>query len=272
MSSLKRGEIRDRPSIGTESAGLTSRQPRAIGDIRAREALKLDPAVRQGLANTVADRLRETLLQGIFPPAERLREVYLADLLQVSRGPVREALAQLEREGLVVITRYRGASVARLSEVDLEEVYSLRAVLEPFAVQLAISRATEQDLAAMDRVVEKMSEAVDRGITLQESAALDTEFHTLIYHASHHRRLIACWSVLRAQMYLFQITRNLSGVRPGGRRFVVRHARILNALHARDLARAVEITDEHVRSSYPPLPRRALGQGKDRQSTTPMHG
>jgi DNA-binding GntR family transcriptional regulator len=208
------------------------------------------PAVRYGLADTVADRLRETILHGYFGPEERLREEHLAELLQVSRGPVREALTQLEREGLVIIRPNRGASVARLSTVDLEEVYSLRLVLERLAVQYAVRRATDEDLAAMDRIMDALADAVDRGITTQETAALDTGFHDLIYQASHHRRLIEAWSMLRSQLYLFLLTRIVGGMK-FREEIVAKHARILAAIKSRDEAHATDLIDAHIRSSYP---------------------
>ena len=73
--------------------------------------------------------MRDVILSGQFEPDERLGEQFLAETLGVSRGPIREALDQLEREGLVLIRRNRGAFVARLSREDLNEVYSLRLAL-----------------------------------------------------------------------------------------------------------------------------------------------
>jgi DNA-binding GntR family transcriptional regulator len=243
-------------------AALRRGQPQVGRPVTPLEAA-MAPAVRYGLAETVADRLRETILHGYFAPDERLREEHLAELLQVSRGPVREALTQLEREGLVVIRPNRGASVARLSTVDLEEVYSLRLVLERLAVQYAVRRATDEDFAAMDRVMEALETAVARGITTQETAALDTGFHDLIYQASHHQRLIDAWAMLRSQLYLFLLTRIVDGMR-FREEIVAKHARILAALKSRDEARATDLIDSHIRSSYP-LVRKRTGahQGTD---------
>src|SRR5947207_7179212 len=81
------------------------------------------------LAVAIRARRREAILRGDFAPGERLREVEIAARHDVSRGPVREALLQLEQEGLVILRRNRGAVVARMSRADLEEVYSLRLAL-----------------------------------------------------------------------------------------------------------------------------------------------
>src|ERR1700682_5240471 len=98
----------------------------------------LVPPSKHTLAEDIVDRLREAIYSGQLPPNKRLREEVLASFLGLSRGPVREALAQLEREGLVIRQPNRGATVARLSLEDLEEVYSLRLALEQLAVREVI--------------------------------------------------------------------------------------------------------------------------------------
>src|SRR5579884_174697 len=89
----------------------------------------LKPPTRKTLADGAADSLRNAIVQGIFRPGQRLTEMHLADHLQVSRAPVREALACLEQEGLVSRTPGGGALVARLSPADIEEVCTLRMAL-----------------------------------------------------------------------------------------------------------------------------------------------
>src|SRR6202048_2636796 len=105
------------------------------------------------LAHSIRSRLREAILKGDFAPGEHVREVEIAARYEVSRGPVREALAQLEQEGLVLLRRNRGAVVARLSRADLEEVYSLRLALERLAVARAAQYGTEADFGVMDGVL-----------------------------------------------------------------------------------------------------------------------
>src|SRR2546421_3108883 len=92
---------------------------------------------KRSLADDIVDRLREAIFSGQFPPNEHLREETLAEFLRVSRGPIREALGQLEREGLVIKEPNKGARVARLSRKDLDEVHSLRLALEQLAIRQA---------------------------------------------------------------------------------------------------------------------------------------
>src|SRR5215210_2156420 len=107
----------------------------------------------RSLAVDIAERLRAAILDGHFGPGERLREEALARSMGVSRGPIREALVRLEREGLLVIRRNRGAVVAQLSREDLEEVYTLRVAIERLAVQRAVLYADDSQIAEMQAVV-----------------------------------------------------------------------------------------------------------------------
>jgi len=216
-----------------------------------REALDaiLSSPLNRGLAADIALRLRTAIVHGYFGPGERLREEGLAKSLGVSRGPVREALNQLEREGLVVIQRNRGTFVARLTRKDAEEIYSLRRVLEQLAVQRAIRHATPSQFAAMRQVVETMNAYTARGITEQEAAELDVQFHELLYQASDHTRLYDCWVNLRRQIHILLLNRNVANadfrVITGSS-----HAVILDALEEGNEARAILLIEDHLRGSY----------------------
>lgn len=211
--------------------------------------LPLTPAVKRSLADDVVERLRDAIFQGSFKPGEPLREEQLAAMLDVSRGPVREALVQLEREGLVIVRRHRGATVARLSQIDLEEVYSLRLALERLAVQRAARYATADDFAAMEAVIRGFDAALARGPSEKEIAELDVRFHDLIYRAARHQRLYDCWSNLRSQIYIFLLSRNVAN--PDFRDVTIKsHADLLEAMRARDEARVTQLIEEHLRGAY----------------------
>jgi DNA-binding GntR family transcriptional regulator len=209
----------------------------------------LVPPQRRSLAEDIVDRLREAIYSGQLTPNERLREEALADFLHVSRGPIREALSQLEREGLVIKEPNRGATVARLSLQDLDEVYSLRLALEQLAVQQAVYNAESQHLAEMQGVIDTMAAYWDRGITVLEAARLDVQFHEIIYQASKHRRLYNFWSNLRSQVHIFLLSRNV--VNSDFREYLVpSHQPILDAIRSKDEVQAVSLIQEHLRAAY----------------------
>jgi len=209
----------------------------------------LTPTVKRSLADDVVDRLRDAIFHGSFKPGEALREEQLAAMLDVSRGPVREALVQLEREGLVLVRRHRGATVARLSRSDLEDVYTLRLALERLAIQRAARYATDQDFAAMEAVLTSFDVALSHGPSEKDVAELDVRFHDLIYLAARHQRLYDCWANLKSQIYIFLLSRNV--VDPDFREITVKsHAALLEAIRMRDEARATTEIEDHLRGAY----------------------
>ncbi len=199
------------------------------------------PARRRGLADEVADRVRDAIFGGAYPPGAQLREVELSEALGVSRGPVREALLRLEREGLVRSEWHRGALVTTLSDVDVAELDSLRSALEQLAVRLVVASAPDADLDVIDEVVERMDRARDE----HEMVRCDIDFHDAVYAASGHRRLIEAWQAIRSQVHLFLLTRigvNSEGYLAG---IPAEHRLLASALRARDGEKALELFAAH---------------------------
>jgi DNA-binding GntR family transcriptional regulator len=164
---------------------------------------KMGPARRRGLSTEVADEIREAIFDGRYPPGAALREVELSEALRVSRGPVREALQKLEREGLVHTEWHRGTTVTALSLQDVAELDSLRAALEVLAVRRVVDQATDADLT----LIEKTAAAMDRAETPHEMVRCDIAFHDAVYAATNHSRLLQAWEAIRSQVHLFLITR-----------------------------------------------------------------
>ncbi|MGD0472891.1 MAG: GntR family transcriptional regulator [Candidatus Velthaea sp.] len=209
---------------------------------------KLTLSNRRSLAEDVVDLLRAALVRGAFPPGQHLNEAGLAEKLGVSRGPIREAFAELEREGLLKLERHRGARVTRLSATDIEEIYELRSSLERLAIERATQRATQDDFAALAEVVAGMTHAVD-GSDLHEVVTLDVRFHDLIYVAAHNSRLYLTWSTLRPQIETFLHSRSID-TSDYLAKVVGEHTALLDAVRARSKSDAVRLIDSHIRTSY----------------------
>jgi len=209
----------------------------------------LRPPPKRTLVDDVIERLRDAILNGSFKPGQPLREEQLAAMLDISRGPVREALVRLEREGLVQVRRHRGAIVAQLSRSDVEEVYSLRLALERLAIQHAIRYASEDDFTAMEKVITAFDRALAHNPSEHEIAKLDLQFHDIIYHAARHQRLYDCWTNLRSQIYIFLLSRNIAN--PDFRKITLEgHTEILSILRSRNEDQALITIEEHLRAAY----------------------
>ena len=209
----------------------------------------LTASPKKSLADDIVVRLRQAIASGKLAPGERLQEQHVAESLGVSRGPVREALLVLEREGLVVKNHNRGAVVARLSREDLDEVFSLRLALERLAIQRAVRHAQPAHYAALQAVLDQMAVFVQRGITEQESADLDLAFHEILYQASRHQRLLDAWMTLKPQIHIFLLSRNVAHW-DFRETIVSTHETLYDAVRGQDEAAAVAKIEVHVHEAY----------------------
>ena len=167
----------------------------------------LSPAARRVLSDDVTSQLRDAIVTGVLAGGTRLREDDLAASMNVSRGPIREALVRLERESLVTIERYRGARVAELYRDDLDQIFSLRKALESLAAEWACKNATRDDIKRLSAPLDAFVAADPDERTPEFVSTLDIEFHDALIAAAHHGRLDRAWDSLRAQVYSFLSTR-----------------------------------------------------------------
>src|SRR4051794_14250460 len=123
----------------------------------------LRKASRRGLAHEAADRVRDAIFAGAFPPGSALREVDLAASLDISRGSVREGLAMLEGEGLLRSAWHRGTTVIEVPAHDVEQVYAVRAALDRLAATTARRTATADQVDELDALVTAMAAEVHSG-------------------------------------------------------------------------------------------------------------
>ena len=158
--------------------------PRAILD----EALG-EPEERRTIAESVAARLRELILTGKLPPGTPLRLTQVATRMGVSVMPIREAIRILEAERLVTIESRRGASVARLSIDDIEELYAVRSALESLAAKHGARSIGPKDVKAMRAEFNAMIRASEAG-DAPSFLLLDRRFHAVLYAASGRPGLV----------------------------------------------------------------------------------
>ncbi len=209
----------------------------------------LPKAARRGLADEAADLVRAAIFSGHFPPGSALREVELAERLEVSRGSVREGLAQLEREGLVRGGWHRNTTVIEVTAEDVQEVYSLRAALDRLAVATARRNATSQHLTELDRLVAEMAAESAGAADARRLVALDLAFHDQIYAAAGNGRLITAWQAIRSQLHLFQLRRVDAGYDHYRARVVDEHRELAVLLRSGDRRTLGRRAEEHVDSA-----------------------
>lgn len=155
--------------------------------------MKLNSAVikRQTVTSAVAEELRRRIVSGKYAGGEQIRQEAVAAELGVSRIPIREALLQLEAEGLVVIHTHKGAMVAALTAEDAVDLFEARLVLESILLKKAIAAATPDDVSRIGRCLEEYERAVKGGSEPETLSRLNWAFHTALCEPAHRPRMMA---------------------------------------------------------------------------------
>jgi DNA-binding GntR family transcriptional regulator len=146
---------------------------------------------RQSLTSAVADKLREQIMRGEIREGAQLRQDVIAAQYQVSRIPVREALRQLDAEGLITIFPNRGAIVPELSPADIEELFAIRALLEPEVLKHSIPRLSPSDFAHADEILNRFIKELRREDHISTWGRLNWQFHSTLYSRAERPHFMA---------------------------------------------------------------------------------
>lgn len=172
--------------------------------------LSPSPTINRGksLYEQVYQALRSAILTGALAPGDRLVETQLAEWLQVSRTPLREALRQLQQDGLVTADVSGGLRVTTITAADAEDLYDCRLALEALAVAGACMHATPGQLEAIEACVTKAEGATANSygsLAPEHLLDVDYQFHHLIAESSGNRRLVSLLDTLFDAMALLRI-------------------------------------------------------------------
>jgi DNA-binding GntR family transcriptional regulator len=162
----------------------------------ARNNFHLNPmGLRSTLRKDVTEVLRQAIIDGRLPSGAELNQARIAEELGISRGPVREALGQLEQEGLIRNVPYKGVYVTELTEKYIEELYSIRSALETFALTRSMARFAPENLDQLQEIVTEMKKMAQVQ-NAEQLVNLDLQFHQYIVEKADHELLINLWKPL----------------------------------------------------------------------------
>ncbi|MFI6366200.1 GntR family transcriptional regulator [Nocardia sp. NPDC050630] len=199
-------------------------------------------SIHRRVADKVCDRLRDRIIGGDLSPGDRIDPTEVATSLGVSRTPVREALLQLEAQGLIERLPYRGVVVTGVDPAEAEDIAVLRIHLETFATRLAVPRLRPADLDRMRAANEKLARAMADPTAAQNSfGPFNRAFHQALYQAGGSKTLSRLTSDMAARA---ERIRMHFDVRRGNA--VAEHERILTACVAGDVEEAVAATRDHL--------------------------
>lgn len=187
--------------------------------------------VRKSLTDELVARLRDLIIEGELQPGAKVPEAELCALFGVSRTPMREALKVLAAEGLVVLTLNRGASVARITRQEIDELFPIIGALEALAGEAACMRITEQQLARLEKLHAEMIARSGDGDWLGYSK-LNRQIHEAIFEASGNSALAALYQQLLVRIHAVRFVAKKTPERWS--QAIDDHEQMMVALRARD--------------------------------------
>jgi len=199
-------------------------------------------AEKRQLDRRAADHIRSHILDGIFPANSRLLETQLSDELEVSRGTVRSALAQLASEGLVKQVAFTRWEVSGSSTTDGWEIYTLRGALEGLGANLAAANVTAEDATRLRTIGAELLRAISER-RFQDATDIDFDLHAAIIALARHRRLAEQHKLIMHQVRFHMVQ---SGFLPKDYdELIAEHKELIEAVIAGDAERAERLARNH---------------------------
>lgn len=206
----------------------------------------LEPVRRESTASIIANQLREAIMYGSLPPGSQMAEAELAGRLQVSRGPLREAMQRLVQEGLLRSERHRGLFVIRLDADDVRDIYTARTAIERAAGELILQRGSEEGARRLAEVVERMARACAAG-DLRGVSDADAAFHEVLVAESGSPRLVRMQRTLLVETRMCMTALEDKYQAPS--ELVEEHRALAAAVRDGDLEGLVHLIDAHMRDA-----------------------
>jgi DNA-binding GntR family transcriptional regulator len=224
---------------GSEVIRSSRKTARLVPLSRRRSEVARKTLKRKTTTELVVDELRSRIISGEIAEGQPLLQEHLANDLGVSRIPLREALRQLESEGLVTLTSHRGGVVSRLSEDEVRELFEIRSCLETWLLTLAIPKMTPVEIAALDEVIERM-----RPGEISHWGELNWQFHEALYAPARRKQTIAL--LRRIHHNLDRYLRLQISVTSGWQKANFEHRTIVEYCRRKDVRRATACLDAHI--------------------------
>jgi DNA-binding GntR family transcriptional regulator len=237
--------MHDPEGTGAKAVRRHSRPAKRSGRVHTFPDVAPDRASGKGSRGATAYQLlREAIATGRLKPGARVLESELAALLDMSRTPVREAIATLEADGLVSIDGPRGRVVTKLDYQSIMELYAVREVLESTAAGLAARNASDMEIVTLRNMLEIEEQILDDPGRLAEH---NRRFHEAIYYCSHNRYMLKMLQSIQTGMLLLQPPGRVGKERRDTA--LLEHRAIVDAIEARDAAASEAAIRNHVRQA-----------------------
>jgi DNA-binding GntR family transcriptional regulator len=198
---------------------------------------------RESLAQRSYNRIKDDILNHRLLPRQPLVETELAAKYNISKTPVREALLILAREGIVEMNAFRGMRVRDFTTRDAQEIYELREILEPLALERAIPHMNEEDIAGLRKILDEAWEAAEKG-EQRKLSKLNRDFHSALVDKCDNSRVVVTLRQLQDQIRV--MTLRFWKAQATYLQEAEQHEAILKSVEARDAKKAAQLLHAHI--------------------------
>lgn len=165
------------------------------------ETFTFTKAPKQSLKNLAYESIKTAIVKGDLPPGQRLLEADIASQMGISRGPVREAIRQLDQEGLTYSHPHRGTVVLEMDPEETEKVFvPTRRIIEEYVAESVSAKLTEEDYSNLEAIIQQM-ETADNEDNLYQLTDLDMRFHSYLIEHSVSPTICALWNSVTARIH-----------------------------------------------------------------------
>ena len=204
--------------------------------------IKTDLSATRLMSEEIADILRENIISGNINPGEKVNEYQVANSLNISRPPIREAFRLLAAEGLITLVPRKGAFVSKLSIQEVKEIYEMKSMMESFAVRLAIPIVDKKEVSKLDSINNSMGEKIKQN-NFKAILKLNIEFHRKMIKMSKNEKLIRFYESIVLPIRRYQRV-GLSAP-TSWEVSLEEHKGIVQAIKSKDIGLAERLTREH---------------------------
>lgn len=209
--------------------------------------VKQEVTDKYSLRGRVFHKLREDILNGVYEEHEELREMTISEEMGVSRTPVREALRQLELEGLVQIIPNKGAYVIGITPKDVMDIYMIRSLLEGLCAKWACEHITREQMEEMEENVYLAKFHAQKG-HLEQLAELDNRFHDIMYEACNSKMLEHM--LKDYHQYVLRVRKKTLNDVNRGAASNEEHEQIMEAIREKNEEKAEMLANRHMINAY----------------------
>ena len=226
--------------------------------------VKQEVTDKYSLRGRVFHKIREDILSGKYKEHEELREVAIGEEMGVSRTPVREAFRQLELEGLIQIIPNKGAYVTGITVEDVKDIYMIRSLLEGLCARWATEHITEEQLEEMEENIYLAEFHAAKGHS-EQIAELDNRFHDIMYEACNSKMLERLLKDFH--QYVLRVRKKTLANANRGAASNHEHRLIMEAIKAKDAAKAEELANRHMINAYENMVKNGLDEAYAQKET-----